>query len=102
MAVIFGLIVGPHCLNWFAPEDWGNLDLITLEISRMVLIIQIFAVAVELPTKYMKKHWVSVFIFLVPIMTFGWLIVGLFLWIIIPGFNFSEASFTSQRLCHSY
>jgi CPA1 family monovalent cation:H+ antiporter len=30
VAVIFGLIVGPHCLNWFAPEDWGNLDLITL------------------------------------------------------------------------
>ncbi|AOA64036.1 Na+/H+ antiporter [Komagataella phaffii CBS 7435] len=95
VAVIFGLIVGPHCLNWFAPEDWGNLDLITLEISRMVLIIQIFAVAVELPTKYMKKHWVSVFIFLVPIMTFGWLIVGLFLWIIIPGFNFSEALLVS-------
>ncbi|CDK24164.1 unnamed protein product [Kuraishia capsulata CBS 1993] len=91
VASIFGLIVGPHCLNWFAPTTWGNSDYITLEISRMVLIIQIFAVAVELPKKYMLKHWVSVFVFLVPVMTVGWLMVGLFVWILIPGLNFSES-----------
>ncbi|AMD18990.1 HBR089Wp [Eremothecium sinecaudum] len=90
-AVIFGLIVGPHCLNWFDPTEWGNTDAITLEISRMVLCLQIFAVAVELPKKYMLKHWLSVTMLLVPVMTTGWLIIGLFIWLLIPGLNFSSS-----------
>ncbi|OWB75785.1 hypothetical protein B5S31_g5767 [[Candida] boidinii] len=91
VATIFGLIIGPHCLNWFNPFTWGNEASITLELSRIVLIIQIFAVAVELPKKYMKKHWLSVFLLLVPVMTVGWLMVGLFVWILIPGLKFSYA-----------
>ncbi|CAL9732815.1 na(+)/H(+) antiporter [Monosporozyma unispora] len=91
VAGIFGLIVGPVCLNWFNPLTWGNSDSITLEITRVVLCLQIFAVAVELPRKYMLKHWLSVTLLLVPVMTVGWLIIGLFVWIIIPGLNFSAS-----------
>ncbi|CDO94000.1 unnamed protein product [Kluyveromyces dobzhanskii CBS 2104] len=91
VAVLFGLIVGPHCLDWFDPTEWGNSDSITLEISRVVLCLQIFAVAVELPKKYMLKHWLSVTMLLVPVMTVGWLVVALFVWILIPGLNFSES-----------
>ncbi|AET39298.1 Nha1p Ecym_4231 [Eremothecium cymbalariae DBVPG len=91
VAVIFGLIVGPHCLDWFDPIAWGNTDSITLEISRIVLCLQIFAVAVELPKKYMLKHWMSVTMLLVPVMTTGWLIIGLFVWILIPGLDFSSS-----------
>lgn len=84
VATIFGLIVGPHCLNWFAPTTWGNTDFITIEVSRIVLIVQIFAVAVELPKKYMLRHWLSVAILLLPIMTFGWLLTSVFVWKLIP------------------
>ncbi|CCH62406.1 hypothetical protein TBLA_0H01180 [Henningerozyma blattae CBS 6284] len=91
IAGIFGLIYGPHCLKWFDPSSWGNSDYITLEITRIVLCIQIFAVAVELPRKYMLKHWLSVTLLLVPVMTVGWLIIGLFIWIIIPKINFSSS-----------
>lgn len=91
VAGIFGLIVGPVCLNWFNPLKWGNSDSITLEITRIVLCLQIFAVAVELPRKYMLKHWLSVALLLVPVMTAGWLIIGLFVWIIIPGLNFPSS-----------
>lgn len=91
VATIAGLIFGPHCLNWFHPLSWGNSDKITLEISRIVLCIQIVAVAVELPRKYMKRHWLSVAIFLLPVMTCGWLIVGLFIWALIPHFDFPAA-----------
>ncbi|SCV00696.1 LAME_0G11408g1_1 [Lachancea meyersii CBS 8951] len=91
VAVIFGLIVGPHCLDWFNPLKWGNSDSITLEITRIVLCLQIFAVAVELPKKYMLKHWVSVSMLLLPVMTAGWLIIALFVWIVIPNLNFPEA-----------
>nr|O42701.1 RecName: Full=Na(+)/H(+) antiporter 2 [Zygosaccharomyces rouxii]BAA24268.1 Zsod22p [Zygosaccharomyces rouxii] len=88
VASIFGLIVGPHCLNWFNPLSWGNTDSITLEISRILLCLQVFAVSVELPRKYMLKHWVSVTMLLVPVMTSGWLVIALFVWILVPGLNF--------------
>lgn len=95
VATIAGLILGPHCLGWFEPVTWGNSDHMTLEICRIVLCIQIVAVAVELPRKYMKKHWLSVAIFLLPVMTCGWLVVGLFIWVLIPHFNFSSALLVS-------
>lgn len=95
VASIAGLILGPHCLNWFDPLSWGHSEVITLEISRIVLCVQIIAVAVELPKKYMKKHWLSVAIFLLPVMTAGWLIVGLFIWALIPHFNFAESLLVS-------
>lgn len=95
VAAIAGLILGPHCLGWFDPVTWGNTDKITLEISRIVLCIQIVAVAVELPRKYMKKHWVSVAIFLLPVMTCGWLVVGLFVWALIPHLDFPSALLVS-------
>lgn len=90
VATIAGVIFGPFCLNWFYPTEWGS-ETITMQISRIVLCIQIFAVAVELPKKYMKKHWLSVFILLVPVMTAGWLIIGLFVWIIFKPLNFSQS-----------
>ncbi|OBA22308.1 putative Na+/H+ antiporter [Metschnikowia bicuspidata var. bicuspidata NRRL YB-4993] len=95
VATIAGLILGPHCLNWFDPLDWGNSDYLTLEISRIVLCIQIVAVAVELPRKYMKKHWLSVLLLLLPVMTIGWLTVGLFIWALIPHFDFPSALLVS-------
>lgn len=95
VASIAGLIFGPHCLGWFDPLSWGESEDITLEISRIVLCVQIVAVAVELPKKYMKKHWLSVAILLLPIMTIGWLVVGLFIWILIPHFSFLAALLVS-------
>lgn len=95
MATIAGLILGPHCLDWFDPITWGNTDEITLEICRIVLCIQIVAVAVELPRKYMKNHWLSVAILLLPVMTCGWLVVGLFIWVLIPHFDFPSALLVS-------
>ncbi|CEP21915.1 NHA1 [Cyberlindnera jadinii] len=91
VAAIAGLIFGPYCLNWFTPTEWGNTDQITLEISRIVLCLQIFAVAVELPKKYMLRHWVSVFMLLVPVMTYGWLVIGAFIYLLFPGLNFSSS-----------
>lgn len=85
------MIVGPHCLNWFAPTTWGNTDNITLEISRVVLIVQIFAVSVELPKKYMLKHLSSIVRLLLPVMTFGWLTSSVFIWKLVPSLRWVEA-----------
>lgn len=90
VASIIGIIVGPHCLGWFDPTTWGNTDYITLEISRIILIVQVFAVGVELPKKYMLRHWRSVAFLLVPVMSFGWVISGVIIWGLTPTLSFIE------------
>lgn len=85
VATICGIIFGPHAANLINPLEWGNTDQITLEFSRIVLVVQCFAVGVELPKYYMEKHWRSVIFLLLPVMTFGWLITSLFIWwLIVP------------------
>ncbi|KAK3076435.1 hypothetical protein LTS18_013013, partial [Coniosporium uncinatum] len=80
VATICGIIFGPHAANLIDPATWGNVDQITLEFSRIVLVVQCFAVGVELPKAYMERHWRSVTLLLIPVMTFGWLITSLFIW----------------------
>ncbi|KAK5693869.1 Na+/H+ antiporter [Elasticomyces elasticus] len=80
VATICGIVFGPHGANLIDPGTWGNTDQITLEFSRIVLVVQCFAVGVELPRSYMERHWKSVTFLLIPVMTFGWLITSLFIW----------------------
>jgi len=80
VATLCGIIFGPHAANLIDPGTWGNTDQITLEFSRIVLVVQCFAVGVELPRNYMEKHWRSVVLLLIPVMTFGWLVTSLFIW----------------------
>ncbi|TID18712.1 Na+/H+ antiporter-like protein Nha1 [Venturia nashicola] len=80
VATLCGIIFGPHAANLIDPGTWGNTDQITLEFSRIVLVVQCFAVGVELPRFYMEKHWKSVTFLLIPVMTFGWLVTSLFIW----------------------
>lgn len=91
VATICGIIFGPHAANLINPLTWGNTDLVTLEFSRIVLVVQCFAVGVELPKYYMEKHWRSVVFLLLPVMTFGWLITSLFIWWMIPTLNWLES-----------
>ncbi|KAF2666699.1 hypothetical protein BT63DRAFT_350390, partial [Microthyrium microscopicum] len=80
VATLCGIIFGPIAANLINPLDWGNTDQITLEFSRIVLVVQCFAVGVELPKAYMERHWKSVTLLLIPVMTFGWLMTSLFIW----------------------
>ncbi|TGJ83970.1 hypothetical protein E0Z10_g4788 [Xylaria hypoxylon] len=84
VATLVGVIFGPHAANLIDPNSWGNTDEITLEFSRIVLVVQCFAVGVELPKYYMEKHWKSVVFLLLPVMTFGWLITSLIVWWLFP------------------
>lgn len=91
VATLCGVIFGPHAANIFNPLTWGNTDQITLECSRVVLVVQCFAVGVELPKAYMERHWRSVIFLLVPVMTFGWLITSLFIWWMITPLSWLES-----------
>lgn len=91
VATLCGIIFGPHAANLINPISWGSVDIVTLEFSRIVLVVQCFAVGVELPKFYMEKHWRSVFFLLVPVMTFGWLITSLFVWWLIEPLSWLDS-----------
>jgi NhaP-type Na+/H+ or K+/H+ antiporter len=91
IATLCGVIFGPHAANLIDPNSWGSVDIVTIEFSRIVLVVQCFAVGVELPKFYMEKHWKSVVFLLVPVMTFGWLITSLFVWWMVPPLNWLES-----------
>ncbi|KAH7361602.1 Na+/H+ antiporter [Plectosphaerella cucumerina] len=91
VATLCGIIFGPQAANLINPATWGNVDLITIEFSRIVLVVQCFAVGVELPKFYMERHWRSVTILLIPVMTFGWLITSLFVWWMVPTLDWLES-----------
>lgn len=91
VATICGVIFGPHAANLINPFEWGNTDEVTLEFSRIVLVVQCFAVGVELPKFYMEKHWRSVLCLLLPVMAFGWLITSVFIFLLIPTLNWLDA-----------
>jgi Na(+)/H(+) antiporter len=90
VATICGVIFGPHAANLIDPNSWGSTDIVTIEFSRIVLVVQCFAIGVELPRFYMERHWRSVVYLLVPVMMWGWLVVSLVLWWLIPGFDWLD------------
>jgi Na(+)/H(+) antiporter len=91
VATIFGVIFGPHAANLINPLEWGNVDIVTIEFSRIVLVVQCFAIGVELPKFYMERHWKSVVYLLLPVMAFGWLIVSLVVWWMVPRLSWLES-----------
>lgn len=91
VATLCGIIFGPYAAKLFDPNTWtDNVDKLTLECARIVLVVQCFAVGVELPKSYMERHWKSLVMLLVPVMTWGWLVTSLFVWWLVPTLNWLE------------
>ncbi|THV04332.1 hypothetical protein K435DRAFT_816998 [Dendrothele bispora CBS 962.96] len=95
-AFLFGVIIGPYGINIFNPRGWGDgsdatVNAITLEFTRVVLAIGVFAIGVELPMTYVKRHWKSLFFMLGPVMAWGWLVAAAFIYALVPGLTFLSA-----------
>ncbi|KAH3671554.1 hypothetical protein OGAPHI_000257 [Ogataea philodendri] len=91
---IFGCIIGPHALDWFNPSKWtSNVDELTFELSRLILVIQLFATGAELPPRYMLDHARSLNLVLFGAMVYGWLILSLIVWAVFHsiGLKFSDS-----------
>ncbi|EPQ54422.1 hypothetical protein GLOTRDRAFT_61511 [Gloeophyllum trabeum ATCC 11539] len=93
LAFLFGVIIGPYGAGVFDPRHWGGgseevSNAITLEFTRVVLAIGVFAIGVELPKAYMAKHWKSLFYLLFPCMTWGWFVSAGLIYALVPGLNF--------------
>ncbi|KAL4080384.1 Cation/H+ exchanger [Scleroderma yunnanense] len=92
LGTAFGVLMGPRGVNAFDPRSWGShQNEITLEILRVVLVAGLFAVGVELPSAYMKKHAKGLLIMVVPTMTFGWVVVAAIIHTLFPNLNMTSA-----------
>lgn len=76
MALLTGIILGPAVLGWLNPNSckeqgctdqphnavggWGWGDDVLMEVTRVILGIQVFAIGVELPKYYGSRHGRSV------------------------------------------
>ncbi|KAG1818647.1 Sodium/hydrogen exchanger family-domain-containing protein [Suillus subaureus] len=93
-AFLFGVIIGPYGAGIFDPRSWGGdttedtVNKITLEFTRVVLAIGVFAIGVELPKAYMKRHWKSLLYLLFPVMTWGWFVSAGLIYALIPDLTF--------------
>lgn len=98
VAMLVGIIFGPVAANIFDPYTWGNADYITLEVSRIVIVVQVFAIGVELPKKYFKRHWRGIAIMLLPVMTTSWFVCAGLIYALIPKLNFVESLVVAATL----
>ncbi|KAG9299323.1 hypothetical protein G9A89_013971 [Geosiphon pyriformis] len=91
VATLMGLIIGPACLNLVDPTQWEQKDGFTMELTRVVLAIQVMTAAVNLPRTYIKRHALSMFIMLFPVMLFMWLVSGTIIYLFISDAKLTEA-----------
>lgn len=82
IATLYGILLGPLLLNILSPSSSPGLDNdnFTQEFTRLILAIQCFAVGIQLPAHWflVRSHYLSIFSFLVPIMSYSWLVASCF------------------------
>jgi sodium/hydrogen antiporter len=83
LATLAGIAFGPRGITALNPQRWGWEDNITQEVTRVVVGVQVFAIAIELPQKYIKAHLRSVAMLLGPVMAFGWMVSALIIYLIL-------------------
>lgn len=88
VAVLAGVFLA-HIVSFLQPHEYAcrgpeDVKSITLEFSRLVLAVQLLLAGVQLPSRYMRTAWKSLFYLLGPGLTLSWLITGLIIWGVLP------------------
>ena len=83
LATIWGILCGPRVADVLNPEIWGWTDNITQELTRVIVGLQVFVVGIELPRRWLKRHWKSVLVLLGPVMSFGWLVSAVIIYFVL-------------------
>lgn len=79
IATLYGILLGPLVFSLVSPSSPSdNDDNFTLELTRLVLAIQCFAVGIQLPAHWFlrRPHYLSILSFLVPVMSYSWLVAA--------------------------
>ncbi|KAK9769128.1 putative CPA1 family monovalent cation:H+ antiporter [Seiridium cardinale] len=97
LATLTGIALGPLAADLPGPSKWASQDNITQELARVVTCVQVFAVGLDLPSGYVRKHWKGLAVLLGPNMIFGWLASTVILKLVI-GVQWSTAFIIAATL----
>lgn len=90
VAFLIGIIFGPKAASLMNPLGWHDFNTVLLEFSRLVLAIQSFGNAIELPKRYLERHWKSIAYILGPILAISWLITTCLVKLMVPSFQWKH------------
>ncbi|KAJ2804920.1 hypothetical protein H4R20_002310, partial [Coemansia guatemalensis] len=76
VAMVFGVLLGPHVINVVDPGSFLTVDSFTREFARYVIAIQVMAAGITLPGRYMVRKWRTMSIMLGPVMIVMWLVTA--------------------------
>ncbi|CAK7217020.1 hypothetical protein SBRCBS47491_003020 [Sporothrix bragantina] len=96
ISLLAGVAFSPSAANFIRPLEYAgsqaNLDAATLYFSRLVLGVQLVLAGVQLPSRYLQRHWRPLTWLLFPIMTAMWLSTSLLIWgLVTPRLPFLHA-----------
>ncbi|RKP10506.1 Sodium/hydrogen exchanger family-domain-containing protein [Thamnocephalis sphaerospora] len=109
VAMLFGIAIGPIAINLVDPTGWGDMDVVALQFSRIVIaisascLIEVMAAGISLPKAYLVREWRSIAALLFPVMFFMWIAsAGIMYWLLPIGFVLSNSiikgRFAEQRV----
>lgn len=95
LSLLAGVLFGPAA-KWIRPQEYAlydeaNLEVINLYFCRLVLGVQLVIAGVQLPPKYLKKEWKSLFYLIGPGMVVMWLVTSMLIWAMVPNLTFLYA-----------
>lgn len=74
LALLTGVLLGPHALDVLDLSAWGSQDRILEEASRLTLAIGLMAIALRLPPQYVAQEWRTLAVLILFVMPMMWLI----------------------------
>ena len=91
VAFLVGIIFGPVSAGLINPLGWGNARAVTREFTRIILAIQCFGNAIELPKRYVTSYWKSLAWIVGPVMLCGWFVTTCCVKLMVPSFDWRQA-----------
>ncbi|PLW11033.1 hypothetical protein PCANC_20502 [Puccinia coronata f. sp. avenae] len=102
LAVMFGIVLGPYVTDLFDPRSWSNgasFNEVTLEVTRIIVALDVFSAGVELPPAYLLRHWRTMTVLLIPVVLAGWFISGGLIFALVSSLSYLEALVIAACVC---
>jgi NhaP-type Na+/H+ or K+/H+ antiporter len=84
IALLIGVAFGPLAANLIRPAEYGQVDEVTLSLTRLVIGLQLVLAGIQLPSLYCVRQWKSLVMLVVPIMALKWIIAALVIFLVFP------------------
>lgn len=77
LAMLTGVLLGPHVLDVLDISAWGSEDRILEEACRLTLAIGLMAIALRLPPAYVVQEWRTLLVLVALVMPLMWIVSSL-------------------------